>query len=72
MSRWFLPLRKDRYKVEGSSLFKLGEGKWFPTDGYVCTTENGSLEMDIISKFTEHLDRFIAKLSLDQLPIFYV
>lgn len=61
MTNWFLPLDNEVYKFGDGELRKLTNRGWFPCDGHVAVSENGSMDMNIISIFIHHLNRFVRK-----------
>ncbi len=57
ISAWFDPLSKE---VFGNH--KLTALNWFPEDGVVKVTENGSMTREILPAFMKHLHKFVTKL----------
>lgn len=66
MSGWFdpLPLRADDVKIApgGVDLRPYCSEDWFPSDGSVETSENGSMSSEIMPRFLEHLKKQTDKL----------
>lgn len=61
MAQWFWPLGESYNALKGSYLDKLTKPNWFPGEGCVICSENGSMEKYIIPLFIEHLNRFVRK-----------
>lgn len=59
MSNWFLPLDSEVYQHLPPPLSSLLREDWFPRDGVVICTENGSMTMAAMPLFISHLEKFV-------------
>lgn len=62
MSAWFQPLEAVAYeKADQTVVRNLACFKWFPKDAVVVCTEKGSMDMNILPLFVQHLNKFVRK-----------
>ena len=61
MSKWFEPLNSGIYKFENGRPHPLSEHGWCPDDACVAMTENGSMQMDVMPMFIEHINSFVRR-----------
>ena len=61
MSNWFLPVSKTRYKFRNDSLLQFKKTGWMLSDACVTISDKGSMDMELIKTFVQHLDRFVRK-----------
>lgn len=62
MSNWFQPLNSDLLRrVNGQSVV-LPSSTWFPEDCVVFCTENGSMDINVLPIFVQHLNKFVLKV----------
>lgn len=58
MRNWFLPLNSEVYTSFPLEMSSLLTESWFPSKGVVVCSENGSMTMDFMPLFVEHVNNF--------------
>lgn len=61
MSNWLEPVTGKFTSAIQSKFLKYTRHGWFPRDGVVKTTENGSMESAILPSFIKHVDNYVRR-----------
>lgn len=63
MTRWFDPLPNSIFKNKDGSAHWATFPSWMPEDVFICPSENGSMQKDIIHFAISHLARHVSRES---------